>query len=70
MLTESTSTDQAYREMATGEHRVEKCNVTIEIAPADPADPHSFFYGRICEDGRLFILSFEDAQGLDGQLLD
>lgn len=70
MLTEKTETDEAFRKIATGERKVEKRSVTVEIAPSDPTDDKSFFYGRIREDGRLFILNFEDAQGLDGQLLD
>ena len=70
MLTEKTETDEQFRKIATGERKVERRSITIEIAPSDPADDKSFFYGRIREDGRIFILSFEDAQGLDGQLLD
>ena len=70
MLTEKTETDEAFRKIATGERKVEKRSITIEIAPSDPQDDKPFFYGRIREDGSLFILSFEDAQGLDGQLLD
>ena len=70
MLTEKTETDEAFRKIATGERKVEKRSVTVEIAPSDPTDDKSFFYGRIREDGRLFILNIEDAQGLDGQLLD
>ncbi len=70
MLTEKSDTDAAFREIATGERKVEKRSITIEIAPSDPTAKKPFFYGRICEDGRLFILSFEDAQSLDGQLLD
>ncbi len=70
MLTEKTETDEQFRKIATGERRVERRSITIEIAPLDPTDDKSFFYGRIREDGRIFILSFEDAQGLDGQLLD
>ena len=70
MLTEKNETDAAFRKIATGERKVKKRSETIEIAPSDPTAKKPFFYGRICEDGRLFILSFEDAQSLDGQLLD
>ncbi len=70
MLTEKTETDRAFREIATGRRKVERKTITIEIAPIDPADKQTAFYGRIREDGSLFMLDFEDAQGLDGQLLD
>ncbi len=70
MLTEKTETDREFRKLATGRHKVEKKTITIEIAPIDPTDKQTSFYGRIREDGSLFMLDFEDAQGLDGQLLD
>ncbi len=70
MLTEKNETDAAFRKIATGERKVEKRSVTIEVAPSDSSDKKPIFYGRIRENGRLFTLSYEDAQSLDGQLLD
>ena len=70
MLTEKDQTDEAFRYIALGERKTQKRTVTIEIAPAPLDSDKPFFYGRIREDGSLFILSFDDAQGLDGQLLD
>ncbi len=70
MLTEKTQTDRDFRALATGERKVEKKTITIEIAPMDATDKKPMFYGRIREDGSLFLLDFGDAQGLDGQLLD
>ena len=32
--------------------------------------PPPFFYGRLKETGELFILRYEDAQGLAGDMLD
>lgn len=43
---------------------------TIEIVPGDNTSDTPFFYGRLRETGELFILRFEDAQGLAGDMLD
>lgn len=70
MLTEKSETDAAFRRIALDEKKTEKRTITIDIAPAKMNSVHPLFYGRLREEGSLFILSFEDAQGLDGQLLD
>ena len=43
---------------------------TIEIVPGDNTSDTPFFYGRLRETGELFILRYEDAQGLAGDMLD
>lgn len=43
---------------------------TIEIVPGDNTSDTPFFYGRLKETGELFILRYEDAQGLAGDMLD
>lgn len=70
MLTESDAEDDMFRQMALGDKKTEKRTITIEIAPSDNYSDRPFFYGRIREDGSLFIMSYDDAQGLDGRLLD
>ena len=71
MLSEEDSPlDDAYRQIALGERKTHHQSITIEVAPASAGGKSSFFYGRIRETGDLFILSFEDGLGLDGQLLD
>lgn len=62
--------DDAYRNIALGERKTHHSTITIEVAPASAGGKSAFFYGRIRETGDLFILSFEDGLGLDGQLLD
>ena len=62
--------DKAYRKIALGTRKTHRQSITIEITPASDGGRSSFFYGRIRETGDLFILSFEDGLGLDGQLLD
>lgn len=70
MLSEKTEVDATFRSLALGEKKVEKKTITIEVAPTNTLSRKPLFYGRIREDGSLFILSYDDAQGLDGQLLD
>ena len=43
---------------------------TIQIVPGDNTSDTPFFYGRLGETGELFILRYEDAQGLAGDMLD
>lgn len=62
--------DDAYRQIALGERKTQRRSITIEVAPGSAGGKSAFFYGRIRETGDLFILSFEDGLGLDGQLLD
>ena len=70
MLSEKTEVDTTFRALALGEKKVERKTITIDVAPANTVSRKPLFYGRIREDGSLFILSYDDAQGLDGQLLD
>ena len=70
MLSEKTEVDATFRSLALGEKKVEKKTITIDVAPANTLSRKPLFYGRIREDSSLFILSYDDAQGLDGQLLD
>ena len=70
MLSEKDETDATLRDLAVGERKVEKKTITIDIAPTNTTSRKPLFYGRIREDGSIFILSYDDAQGLDGQLLD
>ena len=62
--------DEILRQHATAEREVRKETRTLQIAPSDNESDKPFFYGRIVETGELFILSFEDAQGLGANLLD
>lgn len=62
--------DAAYRNIALGARKTHRQSITIQVAPASAGGKSAFFYGRIRETGDLFILSFEDGLGLDGQLLD
>lgn len=58
------------RDIALAERPTRRETRTIEIAPAvyDSDKPH--FYGRLVETGELFLLTFDDAQGLAGDILD
>ncbi|MBR5894375.1 MAG: DUF4340 domain-containing protein [Akkermansia sp.] len=69
-LTESTETDRALRDMALQERKTQAKTITIELAPSTEASDKPFFYGRIRETGELFVLPFNDAQGLAGSILD
>lgn len=62
--------DAKMREMAFGERAVRHETRTLQIAPSSQDSDTPFFYGRIVETGELFILPFEDAQGLAGDILD
>lgn len=70
LLQEDSETDAMFRHIALGQRKVEKRTITIEVAPSSLRLQRPYFYGRIRETGELFILSFENAQGLDGKLLD
>lgn len=72
MLTEGADSDidKRMRELATAEREVHKETRTLQIAPSDQDSDTPFFYGRIAETGELFILPYEDAQGLAGDILD
>ena len=69
-LTEKTEIDAALRDAALAERSTQKQTITIEVAPSEEASDKPFFYGRVVETGELFVLPFDDAQGLDGRILD
>lgn len=69
-LTESTATDAALRDAALQERKTHARTITIEIAPSGGDSDKPFFYGRVVETGELFVLPFDDAQGLAGSILD
>lgn len=69
-LTESTATDAALRDAALQERKTQARTITIEIAPSTEKSDKPFFYGRVVETGELFVLPFDDAQGLAGSILD
>lgn len=69
-LTETNSTDAALRDAALRERETHATTITLEIAPSNNTSDKPFFYGRIVETGELFVLPFEDAQGLAGSILD
>lgn len=70
LLQEGDATDQALRKLALDERKTHRTTLTIEIAPSELASDTPFFYGRIRETGDMFILPFEEAQGLAGSILD
>lgn len=70
LLTENSETDVMFRNIALGQRKVEKRTITLDVAPSSLRLQRPYFYGRIRETGELFILSYDNAQGLDGKLLD
>lgn len=58
------------RSLATMEHKTKSVVRTLQIAPAAYDSDRPFFYGRLLETGQLFILTYEDAQSLAGDILD
>lgn len=70
MLLEDSEDAALFRNLATAERKTIKEIRTIEIAPAAMDSDKPFFYGRVRETNQLFILPFERAQSLAGDLLD
>lgn len=70
LLQEGSDTDAALRKLALAERKTHRMTLTIEIAPSELASDTPFFYGRVRETGDMFILPFEEAQGLAGSILD
>lgn len=70
MLSAADEEDQRLRDLALAERKTHAETRTISIAPSDYDSDTPYFYGRMEETGELFILSFEDAQGLAGDVLD
>lgn len=70
LLTEADEQDQRLRDLALAERTTHAETRTISIAPADYDSDKPYFYGRMEETGELFILPFDDAQGLAGDVLD
>lgn len=70
MLAETDETDEHLRQLALAERKTHKETRTIEIAPSNHNSDEPFFYGRLVETGELFIISFDVAQGLAGNIID
>lgn len=70
MLSEADAEDQRLRDLALAERQTHAETRTLQISPSDYDSDKPYFYGRLVETGDLFILSFEDAQGLAGDMLD
>ncbi len=70
LLDESDDIDKQLRELALAERKTHRETRTLEISPSQGDSDKPFFYGRIVETGELFILSFDDAQGLAGDIID
>lgn len=70
MLEETDDTDLQLREIALAERKTHQETRTLEISPSQGDSNKPFFYGRVAETGELFILSFEDAQNLAGDIID
>lgn len=70
MLQEAGEDADILRSLATMERKTHSVVRTIQIAPAAYDSDRPFFYGRVQETGKLFILPYEDAQSLAGDFLD
>lgn len=70
MLSAADKEDQRLRDLALAERKTHAETRTISISPSDYDSDKPFFYGRMEETGELFILSYDDAQGLAGDVLD
>lgn len=70
LLDESDDIDRQLRELALADRKTHRETRTLEISPSQGDSDKPFFYGRITETGELFILSFDDAQGLAGDIID
>lgn len=70
LLSEADATDRRLRDLALAERQTHAETRTLEITPSDYDSDTPYFYGRLVETGDLFILNFEDAQGLAGDMLD
>lgn len=70
MLSAAEAEDQRLRDLALAERKTHAETRTITIAPSDFDSDKPYFYGRMEETGELFILSYDDAQGLAGDVLD
>lgn len=70
MLSAADAEDQRLRDLALAERKTHAETRTLSISPSDYDSDTPYFYGRMEETGELFILSYEDAQGLAGDVLD
>lgn len=70
MLSAADKEDQRLRDLALAERNIHAETRTISIAPSGYDTDKPYFYGRMEETGELFILSYDDAQGLAGDVLD
>ena len=70
MLSGNDAADAEFRKLISEQRRTYAKTITLEIAPAEPENPRSIFYGRLRETGELFVLSNEDAQSLGATPLE
>ena len=70
MLQGNDAVDDEFRRLISEQRRTYAKTITLEIAPAEPSNPRSIFYGRIRETGEMFVLSYEDAQSLGATPLE
>jgi hypothetical protein len=70
MLSEQSDDAEILRNLAMMEHKTKSEVRTVQIAPASYDSDRPFFYGRVVETNQLFILNYEDAQSLAGDILD
>lgn len=69
-LQEDSELDKKFRDLALLSRPVLEKSFTIEIVPANNTDDQPMFYGRIRETGQLFLIKFEDAQGIGSSPLE
>ena len=70
LLNEQGEDAEILRSLATMDHQTKAAVYTINISPAAYDSDRPFFYGQIAETGQLFILTYEDAQSLAGNIID
>ena len=70
MLSEQGDDAEILRSLAMMEHKTKSEVRTLQIAPAAYDSDRPFFYGRVVETNQFFILNYEDAQSLAGDILD
>lgn len=70
VLEDGSALDDKFRDQAFAVRPIKDVTYTIEIAPVNNYESTPLFYGRIKEQGLIFLMSFEDAQSLASSPLD
>lgn len=70
MLKEQGADADILRSLATMTRKTHAETRTIEIAPASYDTDKPFFYGRLVETGQIFVLPYDTAQSLAGDILE